>query len=263
MKKIYLLIVCSILFFNDQIFAQTIQGKILEQKNQQAIEYSNVALYQLPDSSITSGAVTNPQGEFQLDNLKPGNYYLMVQFIGYETQTISNIQLKKGQILDLGNIYLKVNAQLLNEIEISGEKATTLHKIDRQVFEASKFESAKGGTVTDLLRNMPSVTVNALGEITVRGTSGFVVLLNGKPLQTDAFNYSSTNFQPMQSLISKSSQLLLPSTTPKAKQESSISSPKKELQMDFIYKSMVELVCPVLRIMTMPKTLLDMEVTLR
>jgi len=63
------------------------------------------------------------------------------------------------------------------------ESATVINKIDRQVFDAKKFQNAQGGSATDVLRNLPSVSLNGLGEIQVRGTSGFVVLLNGKPVQ--------------------------------------------------------------------------------
>ncbi|NJL12429.1 MAG: TonB-dependent receptor, partial [Microscillaceae bacterium] len=93
--------------------------------------------------------------------------------------------LAKGEELKLGDIALQANARLLDEIQVQGDRATVLHKIDRQVFEAQTFQSAQGGTAIDVLRNMPSVTVDALGEIRVRGANGFAVLLNGKPVQAD------------------------------------------------------------------------------
>ncbi len=60
-----------------------------------------------------------------------------------------------------------------------------MHKIDRQVFEASNFLSGQGGTALDVIRNLPAVNINAEGELSVRGASGFVVMLNGKPIQSD------------------------------------------------------------------------------
>lgn len=83
-------------------------------------------------------------------------------------------------------IALKEDNQMLQEIEVKGEQLTAVTKVDRQVYDASKFEAAAGGTATDVLKNMPSVSINAEGDLSVRGSSGFVVLLNGKPVQSDA-----------------------------------------------------------------------------
>ncbi|MFP4092736.1 MAG: TonB-dependent receptor domain-containing protein, partial [Cyclobacteriaceae bacterium] len=87
--------------------------------------------------------------------------------------------------LNVGVIAISANEQLLNEIQVTGEKASTYHKIDRQVYDARQFQSATGGTASDVLRNIPSVAINAEGGITVRGSSGFTILLNGKPIQSD------------------------------------------------------------------------------
>ena len=69
---------------------------------------------------------------------------------------------------------------------VTGAKLPAMHQLDRQVFAAGKFQTGRGGTATDVLRNLPSVTVDANGEIAARGVSGFVVLINGKPVQSDA-----------------------------------------------------------------------------
>ncbi|MGV3509898.1 MAG: TonB-dependent receptor domain-containing protein, partial [Sphingobacteriaceae bacterium] len=63
--------------------------------------------------------------------------------------------------------------------------ATNINRIDKQTYKANQFESAKGGSAVDVLKNMPSVTVNTEGEIRLRGSSGFLVLVNGKPVQAD------------------------------------------------------------------------------
>ena len=106
--------------------------------------------------------------------------------MGYSQTTVPDIGLSGNGSVDLGTISMAVNQQILEEIEVSGEKLTAMHKVDRQVFETSKFKSGQGGTAVDLLRNLPSVSVNANGEITARGSTGFVVLINGKPVQSDA-----------------------------------------------------------------------------
>src|SRR3546814_8825604 len=92
---------------------------------------------------------------------------------------------KKSKIA-IGSVSLSPGSQLLNEVIVSGTRASVLNKIDKQVYKADQFESATGGTAVDVLRNMPSVNVNAQGGISVRGSAGFQVLINGKPVQADA-----------------------------------------------------------------------------
>lgn len=180
----------SVIFFLSfcfSAFAQTatMQGSVLDQTNNGPLEYANVVLYQSSDSSIVTGVVTQTDGSFSMENLPAGSYYLQIQFIGYESKRMDNITLVKGQVMTVGAIALSANEQLLNEIQVRGEKASTYHKIDRQVYDAGQFQSATGGTATDVLRNIPSVSMTAEGGITVRGSAGFTVLLNGKPVQSD------------------------------------------------------------------------------
>ena len=181
----FLSIILSFLYNN--INAQSnIKGKIIGSEDNQPLEYSSIALYSEEDSILTEGTISNDQGEFRIDNIKRGSYFLAIQFVGYNTKYIPGINFKKNANLDLGIISLSANQKLLEEIEVTGKKVTSYHKIDRQVFEADQFQSSTGGTATDVIRNLPSVNVNAQGEITVRGSSGFVVLLNGKPVQSTA-----------------------------------------------------------------------------
>ncbi|EOR96537.1 TonB-dependent receptor domain protein [Arcticibacter svalbardensis MN12-7] len=75
---------------------------------------------------------------------------------------------------------------MLNQVTIAGQKGNAMNKIDKQSYRADQFESAKGGTAVDVLKNLPSVAVNGEGQISVRGSTGFLVLVNGKPVLTDA-----------------------------------------------------------------------------
>ena len=160
-------------------------GSVLDASTQEPLEYANVVLYQRLDSALVNGVVTQADGTFALLGLPAGSYYLQVQFVGYERQVVNDIQLGTDQRSGLGTIALMANEQLLQEIEVTGEKAATYHKIDRQVYTASQFQSATGGTATDVLRNVPSVVVTPEGGITVRGSTGFTILLNGKPIQSN------------------------------------------------------------------------------
>ncbi|WP_253274019.1 TonB-dependent receptor domain-containing protein [Flammeovirga sp. OC4] len=174
------------LISSTMLFAQNrISGKVQEASSKAPIEYATVALYNETDNSLITGVVTNAQGEFNLSKLKKGNYKLTVAFMGFQTFSKNGIELK-GNSINLGTIALQEDNQMLQEIEVKGEQLTAVTKVDRQVYDATKFEAAAGGTATDVLKNMPSVSINAEGDLSVRGSSGFVVLLNGKPVQSDA-----------------------------------------------------------------------------
>ncbi|HXH98849.1 MAG TPA: TonB-dependent receptor [Sphingobacteriaceae bacterium] len=178
-----LLLVCS-----SSIFAQnsSIKGLISDQQNKQPLEYASIALYKSTDSSLVAGSVNKENGEFELAKLRPGKYYLKIVFIGYDTRYVNNLQLTEGQKLNIGNVSLNPASKFLSEVTVTGQTATSYNKIDKQVYRADQFEAAKGGSAVDVLKNMPSISVNGEGDIRLRGSTGFLVLINGKPVQTDA-----------------------------------------------------------------------------
>ncbi|MFT6797045.1 MAG: iron complex outermembrane receptor protein [Maribacter sp.] len=174
------LILCSL----SSISAQQITGKLIDKATQEPLEYATAALYNQENEALITGVITTSDGSFIIDTIKTGTYVLEVSFIGYTKQRIENISVTANQaLINLGTIALVLGASRLNEVVVTTESATVINKIDRQVFDAKKFQNAQGGSATDVVRNLPSVSLNGLGEIQVRGTSGFVVLLNGKPVQ--------------------------------------------------------------------------------
>lgn len=187
MKANYAFLLLLILFISVKTYAQnaTVKGKINDAKAQTPVEYTSVALYRSADSVLVAGVISDAAGVFQIAKVGPGNYRLKIAFLGYETKYIKNIAVANGAV-DLGNILLTPSAKMLNEVAVSGQKITALNKIDKQSYKAGQFESAKGGSAIDVLKNLPSVAVNSEGDISVRGSAGFMVLINGKPVLADA-----------------------------------------------------------------------------
>jgi iron complex outermembrane receptor protein len=162
-----------------------VTGKVVDKTNF-ALEYATAAIYNQETNELVTGVITDINGVFVFDNLKKGTYYLEASFIGYEVKIIQGIAVvSKNKTTDLGTLRLTLG-NTLNELVIQGERATVINKIDRQVFDADKFKNAQGGSGIDVIRNLPSVSIDGQGEINVRGSSGFVVLLNGKPVQGNA-----------------------------------------------------------------------------
>lgn len=185
MSSSKILFLSLFLLANSLVCFSQVTGKIVDESNS-PLEWATAAIYNQETKALVTGVVTDKQGVFVFENLKKGNYYLEASFMGYEVNIIEDISLKNPcQTLDLGRIELKLGNQL-NEVTVKAERSTVINKIDRQVFEANKFKSAQGGSGIDVVRNLPSVTVDSQGEINVRGSAGFVVLLNGKPFQGNA-----------------------------------------------------------------------------
>ncbi len=129
-KKILL----TLLFFTitNQIYAQSIKGKVVDSLAKAAIEYSSVGIYTSSDGKLVSGMVTDANGMFSINNLKANKYNVKIDFIGYQTKLIKNIDFNKS--IDLGSILLIGSAQLLNEITVTGETPNSINKIDKQIY---------------------------------------------------------------------------------------------------------------------------------
>jgi outer membrane receptor protein involved in Fe transport len=163
-----------------------VKGKVIDFQTKDAIPYASVAILNADDKQPVNGAVTSGEGEFTFQNIKSGKYTIQVSFMGYQPKIITDVQLNKDmKIADMGKILLSPANIQIKEVDVKASAKTVSSKIDRKVYRVSDFETAKGGTATDVLNKLPSVSVSSDGEISVRGTNDFMVYLNGKPTQID------------------------------------------------------------------------------
>jgi outer membrane receptor protein involved in Fe transport len=159
-----------------------ISGKIIDQVSETPMEYVTVALYKSADSSLVSGAITDPEGNFKIEKIDVGSYYLLASFIGYENKRLPKVNITKQlNKADLGTIELEPKAAELNEVKVVGEKSKVEYKIDKRIVNVDKDIAAKGGTAIQALENTPSVQVDGQGNLTLRGSSDYIVLIDGKP----------------------------------------------------------------------------------
>lgn len=162
---------------NPQHFAALkISGKIINSQSNQALEYATISAYNT-DSVLVEGTVSNDQGEFMLQ-LEKGLYYLKIDFIGFVQQSI---QLQVSKSVQLETIQLVPNELILDAVEVTAEKSQTSLMLDKKVFNVGKDLTAQGGSANDILDNVPSVTVEANGAVSLRGNSGVRILINGRP----------------------------------------------------------------------------------
>lgn len=167
-------------------FAQgQLSGTIKDQKSLQAIEFASIAVYNLADSSLVNGAITDVEGKFVVDKMPQGSFFAVISFLGYKSQIINEIKLNRNEKKILETLFLISDLQELQGVDVQGQRISTDFQTQKQSFSAENFESAKGGTASDILRNLPGVSINAEGQVAIRGNSGFVVMVNGRPVQGD------------------------------------------------------------------------------
>jgi len=159
-----------------------ISGRALDEQTGEAVEYANVLLYHIGDSALANHSVTATGGGFTLEHDKSGDYYLAIGSIGYVQKRIALPSFVESQKnIALGDVRLEPSKQELAEVEITGRRRQIVYKLDKRVIEASGFLSAAGGTAVDILSQTPSIRVDAEGQVTFRGSSGFKVYIDGKP----------------------------------------------------------------------------------
>lgn len=167
---------------NDAAAKGIISGVVIDKQSQKPIEYANIVLYNKSDSAMVTGTITSPEGKFNLKNIKEGNYYLVVQFIGYKKKIISDLKLSKtNHELVLEPIYIEQSSTQLAEVSVSTEKREVEYKIDKKVVNVAQNLNNTGGTAVDALKNVPGVNVDNDGNVSLRGSSSFTVLVDGKP----------------------------------------------------------------------------------
>jgi hypothetical protein len=164
-----------------------IQGRIIEQGLDTPIDYVTISLFNANDSTLVTGTISDEKGEFQLTKMDYGHYYLVFDFIGYGAKVINNISLTKEQPkIDLETVEMAPEANVLQEISVTATKSAVSLDVDKQVVNVASNLSAKGGTAIDAIRTAPAVSVDGEGNVKVRGSSQFTVLINGKPTALSA-----------------------------------------------------------------------------
>ncbi|MEO8173967.1 MAG: TonB-dependent receptor, partial [Sediminibacterium sp.] len=186
-QKLFLLFFI-LLFSFSRLLAQnaTVTGVIIDKKNRVPVEFASVSILKKADSVINSGTLSQKNGAFSISKVGAGDWLLKIVSLGYRTAFVAFSNAGNSKQISLDSIELVMTAQLLGEVTVSGSRNAVANKIDKQTYKAAQFESAKGSSVIDVLKNLPSVAVNGSGEISVRGSTGFLVLINGKPVITDA-----------------------------------------------------------------------------
>lgn len=179
MKKL----IAFFLLISAYAFAQDGKGKITgtitDAASKEVVEFATIALV-TADGKTIDGAVADIKGKFTLNKIAPGNYKLVVSFVGFETKTVEvEISDKKNQV-DL-NIAISSEAKVLSEVVVEGQRATIEERVDRTIYNAENDATTRGGDATDVLKRVPMLSVDFDGNVSLRGSQNILVLINNKP----------------------------------------------------------------------------------
>lgn len=179
MRKIILLLA---VLFSITAIAQnktTIFGTIIEGGSNSPVEFATVAVFDKTTQKPITGTTTDEKGKFTIA-VKSKNFYVEVSFIGFQNKKITDFTIKNNRV-DLGKIIISEDSNQLDEVVVQGEKSQTTFKLDKRVFNVGADLSSTGASALEVLNNVPSVNVNIEGQISLRGSSGVQILINGKP----------------------------------------------------------------------------------
>lgn len=183
MKVLNHIVLISLLFLSNQAFSQAqsveLRGKVIEAGSGQAVAFATVMVADNTTKKAITGTTTLENGNFSLQT-DATDYYIEISFIGFEKK-ILNQPTSTGNSVDLGVIKIAQDAQQLQEVVVEGEVSQTEFRLDRRIFNVGKDLSTTGASALEVLNNVPSVNVNIEGQISLRGSQGVQVLINGKP----------------------------------------------------------------------------------
>lgn len=177
MKKI---IVLLLLVTSVSVQAQNIRGKVCLKEDKSPLAFATVGLVQLPDSNMITGVISLTDGGYLLENVEPGNYFIRVSFVGYETNG-KEVVVETGipeALVD--TIYLRETTASIDEITVVGERLKGKELVDRTVYAIPAVVSKSAINGYDLLKKIPQVNVDFQNNVTLNGSSNFIIQVDGR-----------------------------------------------------------------------------------
>ena len=170
--------------FSFSLFAQadrrpdfTVTGKVTDESGT-PLEYATISFQNTKNPDKLTGGITDAQGNFEIE-VPQGVYNINIEFISFQPKNFPNREIKAD--LNMGTIVLGMAAGELNEVVVTAETTQVDVRLDKKIYNIGKDLTTAGGTVADALNNVPSVSVDIEGGISLRGNENVRILINGKP----------------------------------------------------------------------------------
>jgi hypothetical protein len=173
-------------FLSSVIYGQTnhsgtIRGMVINESTRRPVEFVTIVLQKRSDSVLVTGTVTDKNGKFELTNVPNGEYVVKCRFISYKEKMTAPFKIDSLRTnMNIGTINLVETTVNLDEVLVTSQKALFNNSIDRKVYNVDQDVLSKAGSVSEILQNIPSVEVDIDGNVSLRGTSGVLIMINGK-----------------------------------------------------------------------------------
>ncbi|MFO7621060.1 MAG: TonB-dependent receptor [Bacteroidales bacterium] len=180
MKRIKTSFTILLLFASVALKAQNIKGNVSYEKDKTPVQFASVALLQVPDSAIVTGVITLTDGGYILEKINPGNYFVRATFVGYRPagKAVTISEGDKEIVVD--TIYLAEITTALDEVMVVGERLKGREMVDRTVYTIPEVVSKSTSNGYDLMKKIPQVTVDFQNNITLNGSSNFIIQVDGR-----------------------------------------------------------------------------------
>jgi outer membrane receptor protein involved in Fe transport len=203
-----------------QLHAQTspagkITARVIDAQTQETIPYATAILLDRKTKSTVKSSQTSANGELQLSNLPNGVFLLRLVYVGYQTVLRDSIVLSASRnSISLGTVRMSAaKGTQLKEVNVTAQRSTMQLGIDKKVFSVDQSLVSQGGSATDVLQNVPSIQTDMDGNVSLRGSAGVRVLIDGKPSMIAGGNVA----QILQSIPASSIESVEVITNPSAK----------------------------------------------
>ena len=155
-----------------------LSGKVIDEETKQPLEYATITLKNPRFPDRLQGGITDAEGNFKFE-VFPGRYTITTEYISFESNVNEGVILR--EITDLGTIALGISVDALDEVELVAERTEVEIRLDKRVYNVGRDITVRGGSVSDVMDNIPSVSVDVEGNISLRGNDNVRILINGKP----------------------------------------------------------------------------------
>ena len=157
-----------------------VKGKILDRQKSEPLGFVNIKVTEQSSDKFVGGGITDAGGNFNVSGLKDGKYTLTLTFMGYKDVTRQFEITPTKRDVQFKLLYMAEDAKQLNEVTVTGQRATMKLEVDRKSFDVGQLISNAGQSASDVLDNVPSIEVDNDGNVSLRGNSSVEVWINGK-----------------------------------------------------------------------------------
>src|SRR6187200_847137 len=158
-----------------------ISGKVTDEQ-QKPIEGATAELLRTKDSSLVKVAISNKSGLIEFENIRFGSYFIKTTYINHERSFSSIIDLSAtNSAVTVNDIILKHAAKELQTVQVTGRKPFIQQMTDRIVVNVENSVINAGSSAFDVLERSPGVLIDVNDNISMRGKTGIIIYLDGKP----------------------------------------------------------------------------------